>query len=293
MLYTVLAGTGRKTNSCNLTAVKAERRMRWRIAGFASLVCGVFAAGVVASTVTVSNFEPIEIRDYAPAKPYPSTITVSNLDGCTVRKVTITFHGFSHAFPSDVATLLVGPQGQIAIPMAQVGGQIKLSVTNLVLTLDDDAPEPLPVYTNLQSGIFKPTNGYLAFGRPCLPYDFPAPAPAGNSNAPSTLAVFKGTDPNGPWRLFVVDDSGSWAGSISGGWSLHLSVSGPLQVMLAETNVVVSWPTQAQGFVLQVASELAGPNNWSNWAGVPFQTNGWYYVCEPVGPGQRFYRLKK
>jgi len=256
------------------------------------LVCGDCTAGFY----TLSNTGTIEILDSpnppTRSKPYPSIITVSNLLGCTIDKLTITIHGFSHAFPSDVTVLLVGPQGQRAILMAQVGGQTRLSVTNLTLTFDDDAADPLPVHTNLQSGVFKPTNGYLAFGRTGLPYDLPAPAPAASSNAPATLGVFNGTDPSGPWSLFVVDDSGSDFGEIKGGWTLNMVVSGPLRIGIGNAQVVISWPVQVRDCVLQLSPDLASPNSWTDWPAVPFESAGWLYVTNSVTADMLFYRLK-
>ncbi len=73
--------------------------------------------------------------------------------------MTVTLHGLGHDFPSDVSVLLFDPQGQSAIVMSKIGGQVKYSVTNLTLTLDDDAVNSLPVYSILVSGTFKPTNG--------------------------------------------------------------------------------------------------------------------------------------
>lgn len=243
-----------------------------------------------------SNTNRIEILDSpnppTRSKPYPSTTIVSNLLGCKIAAVTVTIHGFSHGFPSDVTVLLVGPQGQQAVLMAQVGGQERFSVTNLTLTFDDDAPQQLPVHTNLQSGVFRPTNGYLAFGRRGLPFDLPAPAPVGSSNAPAALAVFKDTDPNGVWGLFVVDDSSSDSGEIALGWTLKLTVSGPLHICISSPQVVISWPVHLRDAVLQVSTDLVSPSAWADWPGTPVEAMGWLWVTDSVASGQMFYRLK-
>jgi hypothetical protein len=51
---------------------------------------------------------------------------------------------------------------------------------------------------------------------------FAAPAPAGPYS--TTLSVFNGTDPNGDWKLFIVDDAAGDAGSL-GGWRLQVATA--------------------------------------------------------------------
>lgn len=142
----------------------------------------------------------------APANPYPSAINVAGITG-TVTKVRVTINGFSHTFPADADILLVGPGGQTALLMSDVGGGT--DAVNATLTFDDAAA---PIGTTVVSGTFQPTN----IGTGDL---FPAPAPAGPYGN-SALSVFNGVNPNGTWSLYVVDDAGIDAGSISGGWSL-------------------------------------------------------------------------
>jgi subtilisin-like proprotein convertase family protein len=266
------------------------------------ILLGIFCAGLLSAVpaaaggaLMFSNSNFIIINDsFSPptiATPYPSTNLATGLAGQVVTKATVTLQGFSHEFPSDVDILLVGPQGQKAILMANVGGQDKYSVTNLTLTLDDDAMNSLPIYTNLVSGTFKPTNGYLATGNASLPFNFPSPAPPGTSNAVSSLSVFKNTDPNGTWNLFVVDDVGGDSGSISGGWSLTLFVAVQLQAVRDRTNIVISWPGSVTNATLQFSPALQSSIAWSNVTTTPILTSGRYTVTNPISAGSRFYRL--
>jgi subtilisin-like proprotein convertase family protein len=225
------------------------------------------------------------------AAPYPSSLTVTGLAGQVVTKATVTLHGLSHGFPSDIAMLLVGPQNQSALVMAQAGGQEQFSVTNLTLVLDDDAAEYLPIYSGLVSGTFKPTSGYEVFGYAALPYDFPAPAPSGNSNAPSLLAVFNNTDPSGRWDLYVVDDAAGHSGSIAGGWSLDLSVAVPLQLDAEQGSVVVSWPGSAQNASLQFTADISTSAIWTNVPTPPVPVNGRFVVTNSAPDNRGFYRL--
>jgi subtilisin-like proprotein convertase family protein len=161
---------------------------------------------------TFTNPTSITIPSSGPGTPYPSPITVSNIP-IQVAKVTVRLNSFAHTFPSDVDVLLVGPQGQTAIVMSDVGGST--DVNGITLTLDDAAAAPLPTAA-LTTGIFRPTN--VTIGDP-----FPAPAPAPGTN--SALSVFQGTNPNGTWSLFVVDDTGADLGSFSGGWTLSITAA--------------------------------------------------------------------
>ena len=243
-----------------------------------------------------SNTNFITINDSAnaltEAAPYPSANVVTGLAGRVVTKATVTLQGLSHTFPSDVSILLVGPQGQMAILMSEVGGQQKYSVTNLTLTLDDNATNSLPVYTTLTSGTFKPTDGYLLLGYPVFPYDFPLPAPPGNSNSVSALSVFNNVDPDGTWNLFVLcDAAGTDTGSLSRGWSLNLSVAVPLHIVRSGTNVVVSWPASVTNGLLQLSPVLSSSITWSNVVTTPIPSAGQLTVTNPISGANAFYRL--
>jgi hypothetical protein len=145
---------------------------------------------------------------------YPSSIKVSRLKG-TIRDVNLSLDGFVHTSPYDVQVLLVGPGGQTAVVMAEVGDETagNLPVT---LRLDDEAAARIPDSV-VVSGTFQPTNddGVIAFN---------TPAPPADANA--ALSVFDGTNPNGEWRLFVQDEYGQgYAGAITTGWTLEITAN--------------------------------------------------------------------
>ncbi len=137
------------------------------------------------------------------ASPYPSVVNVSGLP-TAIRRANVTLTNLSHTFPDDIDMLLVGPDGQNALIMSDVGGSTDLS--GLTLTLDDTAANSLPDTGPIVSGTFKPTN--IEAGDI---FQAPAPAPLGTS----TLSVFSGTNPNGPWNLYVVDDLGGDTGTMT------------------------------------------------------------------------------
>ncbi len=158
---------------------------------------------------TFSNPTSIAINDNSAATPYPSNIVVSGLGSVT--HFTLTLTGITHTFPDDIDMLLVGPQGQTAVIFSDVGGNIPAS--GLTITLDDSAALALLDTGPLVSGTFKPTNFVTTD-------TFPPPAPASFSTA-SALSIFNGTNPNGTWSLYVVDDLAGDFGSITGGWALN------------------------------------------------------------------------
>ena len=72
------------------------------------LVWQLVTPGAGAAETRVSaNTVPIDIRDAAPADPYPSTIAVSGVSG-TVTRVNVTLSKMSHASPGDIDVLLDG-----------------------------------------------------------------------------------------------------------------------------------------------------------------------------------------
>jgi subtilisin-like proprotein convertase family protein len=162
-------------------------------------------------TATFSNPVTINIPDVGAATPYPSNIAVAMAG--TITKVTVKLNNLSHSFPSDIDVLLVGPGGQNAIIMSDVGGGA--DITGVTLTLDDAAANSMPAST-LTTGTYKPTNNNGSDF-------FPAPAPLPSGGSP--LSVFNGTSPNGTWSLYVVDGAGDDQGSFAGGWELNITTN--------------------------------------------------------------------
>jgi hypothetical protein len=73
--------------------------------------------------------------------------------------------------------------------------------------------------------------------------------------------------------------------------AFYVSLPPSLQIQLAGTNVVVSWPFWAAGFVLESANKLAPPISWATVTNVPVIVNFQYTVTNQVSGGSRFYRL--
>lgn len=163
-------------------------------------------------TRSFSSAGAITINDNQEADPYPSTIVVSGLKKSKVTDVNVVIRNFTHDFPANVDIALQAPNGASTILMSDVGAGT--DVQDLVITLDDQSGNTLPSTTVFESGTFKPTN----LG------DTPDPFPTlGSAPTGALLADLNGGNPNGEWRLFVIDDQGVNTGEISGGWTLELT----------------------------------------------------------------------
>jgi uncharacterized delta-60 repeat protein/uncharacterized repeat protein (TIGR01451 family) len=225
----------------------------------------------------------ILINDNTIADPYPSTIVVSNLVG-KVTKVTLTLKNYDHSFPADVDMLLVNPQGKSTVFMSDAGGVVAVSGINL--TFDDSATTFIPKTPDLYgivTGTYKPTNYVETYhGEETVDY-FPSPAPAGPWTN-STLQALTGGDPNGAWKLYIVDDMGWNAGAIAGGWTLNLMTSGSDSVSAdLETAALSASPDTVYGAGNTITYSVTVRNDGPASASSVFVTNTLDANCTYVG----------
>jgi subtilisin-like proprotein convertase family protein len=211
-----------------------------------------------------TNAASITIPSSGPATPYPSTIAVSGLSG-TITKITATLRKVNHTYPDDIDILLEGPAGQRILLMSDAGGSPDL--VNVDLTFDDAATASLPDETLIAAGTYKPTN----YGAGDIFY---APAPAAPYG--SALADFTGTNPNGTWSLYVIDDAGGDSGSIASGWSLSISTGANSPPSISHiNNISVNEDTSSSALAFTVgdvetpAASLTVSGNSSNPTLVP------------------------
>ncbi len=143
------------------------------------------------------------------ASSNPSIVRVSTTGRVT--NVRVTLDGLTHAATDQVDVLLVGPQGQNAIILSDAGGSN--NADNFTIDLSDGVGAMGARLINgstYSPGTFDAASDV-----------FPKPAPALLGG--SALSVFNNTDPNGDWRLYVMDDTDSPSGSIARGWTLHIT----------------------------------------------------------------------
>ena len=166
-------------------------------------------ASASAATDTFTNANGIGINDGGNATPYPSAISVGGLN-TPISDVNATLTGLSHPCFPDLDILLVGPGGQNTLLLSDSGGCPGGNPTRgldntATVTLDDEALSLYPCGDS-PSGSFKPTDDACAAGRTAGDF-FPSPGP-GAGAFPAFLGVFDGTNPNGTWNLYVVDQFG-------------------------------------------------------------------------------------
>jgi hypothetical protein len=171
-----------------------------------------------ATTSTFSSAVPITIPGTGTgpgnANPYPGVVAVSGLpaSGAGVYVQSVQINGFSHTWPADIDMVLVSPSGTATILMSDAGGSTDVVNANIVFS---DAGANFPAV--ITSGTYKLINT-------AGPDNFPAPGPGNITNINPTLASFSPTgDPNGNWNLYIRDQAGGDAGSITS-WSITFSI---------------------------------------------------------------------
>jgi subtilisin-like proprotein convertase family protein len=216
----------------------ARRHQRWSslasiavVAVLASALAWVAPTPAGADTTTGTNPATITIPAVGPGSLYPSPITISGMTG-TVTDVNLTLNGMQHNVATDVDVLLVGPTGRSIIVMSDAKGNSGFPINaGSSVTFDDQATATIPTTGALTTGSFKPTNENTGAD------SFPAPAPTPGPD--TTLAgAFNGTNPNGVWNLYVVDDTAGDSGTIANGWSITIvtgAVAQPGQIEFTAT----------------------------------------------------------
>jgi hypothetical protein len=188
-----------------------------------------------ATQVVFTNPSPILCADRAsnnagtnPGLPplYPSNINVAGLTG-TITKVTVSF-AITSTFPDDLDILLIGPTGARSLVLSDAG--FTADLVNVSYTFDQAAATAFPDQpaTAVPTGTYRPANYLgLAAPEPGGADNFPTPGP-GLLSYPTDFNIFNGTNPNGVWSLYVVDDQVlDVNNSLPSGWSINITVAAP------------------------------------------------------------------
>ncbi|MGE0812995.1 MAG: Calx-beta domain-containing protein [Vicinamibacterales bacterium] len=203
-----------------------------------------YLTGGGSATAGTSNWSyagGLTIPTSGTASPYPATLNVSGMTG-TIQHLAVRIDALTHTFPADIDMLLVGPTGQAVMMMSDRGGSD--DVAGVSFTLMDGAP---PIPTPIVPGTYAPTDN-APVGE-----TLPAPAPSGPYG--STLSVFNGTNPNGQWRLYVVDDQSSDGGAL-GGVTLFIATTASGADYIPRAGLLTFPPgTPAQWVTVPVAAD--------------------------------------
>lgn len=169
---------------------------------------------------TFANPNSIDIADPSAdprAVPYPSTITVSGLEGF-ITKVTVNLLDLSGNNFDAREILLAGPDGITNTLLTSDAGGM-LGFAHVFLTFDDSAAGPIPDDGPLVSGTYQPTN-YEEIE------NLNSPAPP--TSPVVALSNFNGLAPNGVWSLYVTSDSPiGGAFVIQEGWTITITTTEP------------------------------------------------------------------
>lgn len=165
----------------------------WRL----EITAGTSAIVIPGSTTAAGN-----------ASPYPYNINISGRTGL-ITDVNVTVSRLSHTRPADIDMLLVSPDGDSVILMADACGST--DIRSITLTFDQSAANTLP-NSSCSTGTFRPTSGTFNGG---------APAPAGPYG--TSLNDFNGENPNGTWQVYIYDDNGGDTGFIIDGITLTIT----------------------------------------------------------------------
>jgi subtilisin-like proprotein convertase family protein len=152
--------------------------------------------------------------------PVPaSQLAVSGVSG-TVTDVDVDLRGFTATCGDDADLLLVGPLGQRSMLMSDTADCNDVGPVDL--RVDDEAAAPFtPVVPS--SGSYRPTDI-----DPAWDIGEPFPGLGDVDGVPAALSAFDATDPNGTWKLYVVNDAPDTVVSLAGGWGLHLTTTDPV-----------------------------------------------------------------
>jgi hypothetical protein len=151
-----------------------------------------------------------------PASRYPATINVRGEATNGLSRVEVTLYNLRHAYPADLDILLVSPSGAKIMLMSDAGSAF--GVTNATLVF----------HPSWQGHAYPPESGSIPDGQEThyttanygVPEETQLP---GTPQGPysTELNDLVGTDPNGLWRLFILDDKTGQTGVLERSWSLR------------------------------------------------------------------------
>lgn len=193
----------------------------------AAPMCGVNKA--LATTTRFCNPTALQFPGAGAASLYPSDIAVSNLTG-VITDVDLVFPDVTHSDTSRLAVRLQHPNGQV-IGITGSGFDVNDPPFPVVINAQWTFSDAAQIYALLTGSNGSPSytvpttsNRYLP--RVFAPTALPAPAPT--AVARQMLSSLEGLNPNGTWRLWAAQNTGSDPqpfGTIADGWCLDITTA--------------------------------------------------------------------
>lgn len=215
--------------TCSTTSPQGNRNIVATYSGTATFGASSGSLTQVVNSPTVvtgsqfCNNGGITIPDPGAADVYPANIVVSGLFG-NITKVTTQVNGLTAPRPNNLDMMLVSPTSSAFQFMSDTGDAVN-PVSNINLTLDDAAASALPNGTALTGGTFRPAD-HDTLGTDT----YPAPAPASFARPETTgtatfASVYNGSNPNGTWSIYVLDDGVGGGPSTVNGLCLNFTLA--------------------------------------------------------------------
>ena len=162
------------------------------------------------------------------ANPFPATVDVADQPG-VITDLDVQLNGVWHERPDDLDLLLVGPKGQSVVLASDACGTAPVVGANW--RWNDEALGPMPDGDDRPlcgSGQYQPVDHDPGDAPPD-----PAPAPPFGDR----LSAFDLTDPNGQWKLFVLDDESGKTGFLTNRFDLEMTTREKATVAFSESAV--------------------------------------------------------
>lgn len=219
---------------------------------FLCLLCFVLSLPASQSqTVTqqFSNPAKIQVEGATTASLYPSTITVSGMPSA-LTGVRIGLNELI-GLQSDFDILLEGPDGTRVVLLSDVSNALTFAIYDIDFDLEAERAWPGDMLTDV---LFLPANV-----EDDIPDIWPAPGPGAWQQPYPSLAAFEGKNPNGVWKLYVVDDSPApYQLSVNKGWDLRITAGNALPC----TRPGTPYLTQSAPYSATIAWDAHGSTQW-------------------------------
>ncbi|MEZ5323545.1 MAG: S8 family serine peptidase [Verrucomicrobiales bacterium] len=222
----------------------------------------------------------------------PMTMDVTGATG-TITGVHVRLFDISHENGADLDMLLVAPDGKSCILMSDASEGHGFWLSQITFGTGDDVDQ-LPLFDQLQSSQTYGPGNYAPIND-----TYPAGAPTSYNES---LEIFNGIDPNGQWKLYVVDDTPSQNdGWIRGGWELRFTTTTTVQRIEYGLDIVGATPNEIilrvfgkhGGHYMVESSPTMDPGSWiSEMAFIPNDSAAQtIQVPRNQQTRQQFYRL--